>query len=233
MELTFSRFMKMLLDKLWLLLLIVIIFGLGAYSITSFTIKPKYQSQMSFMIEKLNESGTEKDISGARQIKPEYIAYTQGDTFLKEIKQILKTKHNLDISLESLKNFIVITNDNVNSSEYSITITAYSSQAAFFISDTIAEHGPDIYKSNNLLRGSQAVLNNIPRENINPVSPNVPLNTVLGVILGIIFGIFMIISIESIDNSIKDENDLIDNYEVPLLGVVYAHRVETEGGKNV
>ena len=55
MELTLNRFLKMLFDKLWLIVLVTIIFGLTAFSISSFVIKPEYKSETSFLITKLTQ----------------------------------------------------------------------------------------------------------------------------------------------------------------------------------
>lgn len=224
MELTFSRFMKIIFDKLWLLILLIVIFGLSAFSISNFLIKPKYQSQLSLIIQKdSTESGESIVIDSGT--KDQYIVFTKSEAFLDQIKQGLKNEQALDVTIADLKNFLEISDDGTNSSKIIITITAYSSNDAFKICSEIADKSSGIYQLSGLFKGSEVQIIDFPKLNVGAISPNTPLNTVLGIILGVLFGIFLIISIETIDNSIKDENDLIDNYEVPLLGVVYTHRL--------
>jgi capsular polysaccharide biosynthesis protein len=227
--------MKMILDKLWLLILIIIIFGLSAYSITSFLIKPRYQSSLSFFIQPSQDADTNSINS---QTKPNYIQYTKSDEFLNQIKSALYNEKQISVTIDELKSYITVESDNSNSTEFIITATTYEASLSYEICRQIYEKGHDIYKGNrisglNLFKGTEVNAPNEPRLNVNPISPNTPLNTVLGILLGVIFGISVIILIETVDNSIKDENDLIDNYEVPLLGIVYTHRVEatTESAK--
>jgi capsular polysaccharide biosynthesis protein len=51
-------------------------------------------------------------------------------------------------------------------------------------------------------------------------SPNVLQNTAIGFTLGLMIGIMTVLIIEMLDKRIKDEDDLLKHYDVPILGII-------------
>ena len=94
---------------------------------------------------------------------------------------------------------------------------------AYSICREIEKSASQIYKKSTKFRGTDIEIINEAKYNAIPISPNVTLNTVVGVFLGIVLSFLVIIVLHMIDNSVKDESDLVDNYNLPLLGVVYTN----------
>lgn len=59
-----------------------------------------------------------------------------------------------------------------------------------------------------------------PKENIYPVSPNIALYSVAGFLLGFIIGVLLGLLLEKLDVRIKDEEDLLSKYDLPVLGII-------------
>lgn len=240
MELTLNKFLKILFEKLWLIILITIIFGISAFSISSFLMKPKYESSTTFKIFQSTETGT-NNIAYIQDIKPDYIIYSKSDVFLDAISENLNANtefvneyakiSNRALDSVQLSELIEVTDYDKNSTYFNVTVQTLSSRTAFLICNEISTKAPAIYKQDKSFQSDQVSSDNLPKENLIPVSPNIPLNTVIGILLGLIVSVLLILIIETIDNSVKDEYDLIDNYEIPLLGIVYKHEViEKETG---
>lgn len=237
MELTLFRLLKILRNKLWLIILITLIFGISAFIISNFLIKPKYQSSLSFQIQvTLGDSSTSTtDVSQARALKPDYSIYTASDEFLEKVADELNKKekfleiyHKSEITVRDLKGYISLGTMDKESSEFNITVTSNSPQVSMDIADEIQKNGPQYYKENKKFQNSDVKVIVYPTVNPNPVSPNTPFNTIFGFILGLISSCLFVIILESIDNSITDESDIIDYYEIPLLGIVYTHKTAGE-----
>jgi len=66
----------------------------------------------------------------------------------------------------------------------------------------------------------------LPRK---PIKPKRKLIIAVGFILGVILGIFLAFIREFLDNTIKEENDITDNTNIPMLGIIpHYENTETE-----
>jgi len=65
-----------------------------------------------------------------------------------------------------------------------------------------------------------------------PTSPNKTLNTILGILLGAVLGAVIIFIIELLDTRVKNEDDLVSKFDLPILGVIPdLESAMTRGGK--
>lgn len=226
MELTLNKLIDLMLKKIWLIVLIVIISGISAFAISRFVIQPKYRSSTTVMIVK-----TDTDLSASiTQLKADYMEFTKSDVFLANVDESLNTEEKLEqyglteaIPAKRIKTYLSVNQNNANSSAFDIIIVAEDPNIAFSICREIEKSADKIYKKSTKFRGTTIEIINEARYNAEPISPNVALNTVVGVFLGIIFSFLVIIVLHIVDNSVKDESDLVDNYDLPLLGVVYSN----------
>ncbi|MDD4003228.1 MAG: Wzz/FepE/Etk N-terminal domain-containing protein [Clostridia bacterium] len=238
MEFTLYRLIKVLRNKLWLIILITVIFGISAFIISNFLITPIYQSTVSFEISSTNREDGSVDVAKSRSLKPEYRVYTVSNSFLLQVAEALNADANFDyykeeIEVRDLKEYISVGTKDDASAEFNIIVTTKSPDVSFYIASEIQESANSYYKNSNNLKESNVTVIDPPKANNIPVSPNTVFNTIFGFILGLIFACLIVIIIESIDNSITDETDIVDFYEIPLLGVVYTHKTSGEMLDNV
>lgn len=59
--------------------------------------------------------------------------------------------------------------------------------------------------------------------NDNPVSPKTFLNTILAAVAGFLLSIMIIVAREALDDTIKTPNDIIQKFNLPVLGVINRH----------
>lgn len=226
MELTLNKLIDLMLKKIWLIVLIVIISGISAFAISRFVIQPKYRSSTTVMIVK-----TDTELSTSiTQLKADYMEFTKSDVFLANVDESLNTEEKLEqyglteaIPANRIKTYLSVSQNNANSSAFDIIVVAEDPNIAFSICREIEKSADKIYKKSTKFRGTTIEIINEARYNAEPISPNIALNTVVGVFLGIIFSFLVIIVLHIVDNSVKDESDLVDNYDLPLLGVVYSN----------
>ena len=65
-----------------------------------------------------------------------------------------------------------------------------------------------------------------------PTSPDVARNTAVGALLGLVIAAMIVILLAMIDTTIRSEEDLIDAFEIPILGVIPKLPEKEEGGEN-
>lgn len=238
MEFTLYRFLKVLRNKLWLIILITVIFGISAFIISNFLITPSYQSSVSFEITSLNREDGTVDLAKSRSLKPEYRVYTVSNSFLQQVANALNEDPNFNyykdtIDVKDLKGYISLGTKDDASTEFNIIVTTKSPDVSYYIASELQKNGNSYYRNSNNLKESNVTVIDPPKANNIPVSPNTVFNTIFGFILGLISACLIVIIIESIDNSITDETDIVDFYEIPLLGVVYTHKTSGEIMDNV
>ena len=226
MELTLNKLIDLMLKKIWLIVLIVIISGISAFAISSFVIQSKYSSSTTVMIIK-----TDTELpANITQLKADYMEFTRSDVFLANVDENLNTEENLEqyglreaVHVNRIKEYLSVNQNNTNSSAFDIVVVAEDPNIAYSICREIEKSASQIYKKSTKFRGTDIEIINEAKYNAIPISPNVTLNTVVGVFLGIVLSFLVIIVLHMIDNSVKDESDLVDNYNLPLLGVVYTN----------
>lgn len=59
-----------------------------------------------------------------------------------------------------------------------------------------------------------------------PVSPNIPLSTVLGGLFGLVFGVLVVFVFEMLNDSLRDPDDVLNYLGLPVLGMIVSHAVE-------
>lgn len=227
MDLSINKVFKLLLDKIWIIILIVVLCGTSTYAVSKFLIKPKYESNIEFLVDTSSE-GNISELNYAKAIVANYMAIIKSEVFLESICVKLNVLDaDVQYKVSDIKNQITVVSSS-DATTFVVTLTANSFFEANLICKVIADEGPAILKNFDSLSSSKISYINYPQENLNPISPNVNLNTILGILLGIIIAVSLIVIIDKLDNSIKDEFDLIENYDIPLIGVVYTHKLNKE-----
>lgn len=107
----------------------------------------------------------------------------------------------------------------VNNTEiFEIRVEYPDPEGALLLANTIAKLAPQKIIE---IKDADAVRVVDPaRLPANPSSPNVLLNTAIGALLSLVLSVLAIFMIEILDRRIKNEEDLIRNFQVPILGTV-------------
>ena len=180
--------------------------------------KPIYEAETQLLI---NQKNVNEEVNYSQSIETDLQLINTYTVIIESpviIEQVIKDL-NLNISEEELINKITI--DNVSESKViTIKVTDEIHYQAVEIANSIGkvvkEEIPNLMSIDNINILSPAK----HRENPNPVSPNISLNIAIAITFGILLGVGISFLREYFDTSIKNEKDLEELLELPILGVI-------------
>ncbi len=185
--------------------------------VTAFFITPIYSSTAKFYVNNTQDQMTsvsQQDLSASKTLAESSIVIVKNSSQL--LENVIEIS-GVDCSAEYLKN--------------NITAGTYSGTEAFYISvsspspdkayklakafyEVIPEAIPDIINKGDVSQMDP------PKKPVEPVSPNLALNTVIGGIIGFAIAFLVFFLREVLDNTIYTEEDLKDKFGYPIVGVI-------------
>ena len=216
-EINLVKILEIILKLWWFVLIFAVVAGLVAFSISSFLMTPQYTSTAKVYVDgsqRAAGSGINySELTTNARLVSTYIEVLCSDTYLNSVA----SECDYNITGTQIKGNITMNSAN----ETEILEIKYS--------DISPEKARDIL---------QLILNNAQGEitrvisgcQVNIVdnatlpkttsSPNIKQNTFIGIFIGVVLGIAVIFIKELLDTRIKDEDDLKNKYNIPVLGVI-------------
>ncbi len=217
MEYTLTEIFKILLKRIPVILLCSILGIGGAYAVSTYLMDKQYTAVVS-MYSARNYDDADiyalmEDLDYAQEVVNTYIAILKTNDFLHKVS----VQSGLGYTTDTLKEMVVM--KPVNDTEiFEIRVTSKNPEDSLTLANTIAKLAPrkieEIKSSDSLSVVDPAAL---PTK---PSSPNVLLNTVFGFLLGLLLGAGLAFTLEALDKRVKDEDELLARYKVPVLGVI-------------
>lgn len=185
--------------------------------VTAFFITPIYSSTAKFYVNNTQDQMTsvsQQDLSASKSLAESSIVIVKNSTQL--LENVIE-KSGVDCTAEYLRN--------------NITAGTYSGTEAFYISvespdpkkayklakafyEVIPEAIPDIINKGDVSQMDP------PKKPVEPVSPNLAVNTVIGGIIGFALAFLVFFLKEVLDNTIYTEDDLKDKFGYPIVGII-------------
>lgn len=207
---------KLLLHKIWLIILWLIIGGSTAYAISAYLLTPTYSSNVSMYVNNTNAAESTlsiNDLNVAQQLVTTYIEILKSDTVLDKVID----KLNLSYSTSELRKMISATG--VSDTEiFNIEVTATNPEEAADIANTLATVLPE--ESIKVVQAGGVKLIDEAKPDYDAVSPNIGINTLIGILVGVILCIMFIILRRLLDTKVRSEEDFEEKYDIPVLGIV-------------
>jgi len=191
------------------------------FSIAAFMIIPKYQASVlmyvnnnSISVGSTSFSISSSEITAAKSLVETYLVILKSRLTLNDVID----RGELALSYNQLHG--MISAGSVNGTEvFSITVTSTDPQEAEHIANTIAQVLPD--KIAGIVEGSSVSIVDYAVVPSNKVSPKVQTYTIAGLLGGLLISCAVIALIEVLDDQIRSESYLLENYaEIPLLTVI-------------
>jgi len=216
----FSIFVK----NLWIIAICALLCGTAVYIYNSRYVVPIYQSEVRFYITPINTSALGGDVTDAqilalqaqslayaKQIQNTYLQILQGPTFKTKLGNDYLTSYGKEMDGE----FTVL--GITDTQLFKIQVTSSSKEDAYNIAKQIEKTTPVAISAITDDSGGISVADEATEPDA-PVNNNTVRNTLIGVILGalVIYGIGFLIFM--FDRRVKDEEDLKNHYNVPILG---------------
>lgn len=201
----------------WKLMALCLFVGMAiAFSITAFCITPMYQSQVTMYVNNNRYTGdknylSSSDLSASIYLVKGYIAVAKSDPVLGKVAEKLGDGY----TMTEVKSAITTERDE-NSVIFTLKVTHADPQKAAGIANALAEVLP--VEGPKVIEGTSIKLINSAKVPTSPSSPNYVTNLLLGAVGGLVLAIVYITILFLKDTRIKDENDLTDMFDLPILG---------------
>ncbi|HPF19527.1 MAG TPA: Wzz/FepE/Etk N-terminal domain-containing protein, partial [Bacillota bacterium] len=200
-----------------LILLITVLSGVLAFSVSQFGLTPYYESSVKLFVNnsRIGQADTTSisDLNASERLVNTYMEIVKSNTVLQKVSDSSGTGH----SVAQLKQ-MVSTQSVKNTEIFYVTVTSDDPAGAQKLANQIAKDAPaeimDFVEATSVKVIDYATL---PTE---PSTPNVKLNTAIGFLLGLILSVLLVLLLDMLDVTIRSEEDLTKLVDIPVLGVI-------------
>ncbi|MEK4228832.1 YveK family protein [Solibacillus sp. FSL H8-0538] len=208
-----------IIRKRFLLIISLTVISVGiAAGLSFYVLTPIYQAQTQILVNQNSNSteaySWEKTEIDFQLISTYNIIMTSSGILSKVIEKL-----EMNTTPESLSKQITVSNES-NSKVVNIRVEDENPLRAVEISNTVAEvfkeEIPKLMSVDNINILSAAKLS----ENPSPVKPKKLLNMAIAAVVGLMIGVGLAFLLEMLDTTIKNEKDIEEVLELPVMGLV-------------
>lgn len=209
---------------LWRHILIIlaacVVLGAMGYGYAKFMITPRYQASALMYVNNssISLSGASvtfstSQLSAARSLVDTYSVIMKTRMTLNAVIRAA----GVDYSYEKL--YGMVRAESKDDTEiFAITVTSTDPEEAALLANTIADVLPD--KISDVMEGSSVKVVDRAVVPSRSISPGTSRYTMIGVLIGLLISCGVVVLVELFDNVIRDEDYLMQTYDIPLLGLV-------------
>ncbi len=220
MEIDLMRLLKALLNRAWVIIISTVAAALVAFAFVTLLVTPLYKSRALLYVNNnainlgsASFSISSGDISASKSLVDTYTVILKSRTTLSAVIK----REGLSYDYEELYN--MIETSSVNGTEiFEIVVTSKDPTEAKVIANAIAAVLPE--KISSIVDGSSVKIVDCAVVPSRKASPSVTKYTMVGALLGFMAAAGVIIVIELMDNLIKDEEYLLQTYNLAVLAAV-------------
>lgn len=201
-----------------LIVIITLIFTVGANLITKFFINDKYESRTLINVFKMEEEDkSSSDIFRyGTELAKRYYIIADSKTVIKKVKEELEAEENINLDIDEIKNSIKV--QSVNETNFlNIIVTYHDAEIAKEIAHYVTKISKEEYEK--VFENATVKIIDKAEEGIK-VGPNITLNTIIGFILGLMLSVGFVLLREFLDRTIRDEKDIERYLSLPVLGSI-------------
>ncbi len=217
---------KTLIKRAWAIALVTIIVGALAFGYTTLFVKPKYSSHINVFVKTstIDVGGlTASNLSASQSLVNTYIEILNTRDTMEAVVDNLKEKPE---TAELAKKYswgqllsIVSADPSPETEIFQITVTTGNAKEAAYIAESIAE----VMKGRvEYVFGDDATLKVVQEAELyeSKVSPNITKNTIIGALVGFVLGCAFFAFFALLDDTIRNENQVIEMYDLPILAKI-------------
>lgn len=206
--------------RVWVVLVCGVLGAVIGFSIASFAITPTYSSAIMLYVNNssLSIGGASFSISSSE--------ITAAQSLVKTYGSLLKNRTTLETVIEKCgvnytyeELYAMIETSAVNDTEIlQVRVTSSDPYEAAKIANCIAEVLPK--RISEIIEGSSMAVVDSAVVNLNKVSPSITKHVVIGGVLGGLISLAVLIVMAVMDDTIHDEEYILNNYDYPILAKV-------------
>lgn len=211
---------KTLWRRVWLIIIAGVLAAVIGFSVSAFVIPPTYTSSIklyvnnsSFSLGNSTFSITASELSAAQNLVKTYGEILNSRSTLERIIE----KAGVDYSVRTLAGMVKYAPSN-ETEIMRVTVTAQDPYVAAKIANTIAEVLP--IRISEIMDGASMEVVDSAIPELQKVAPSITRYTALGMILGVFLSAGAVVVAALLDDTIHDEDYILNNYEYPILGKV-------------
>lgn len=219
-EIDIMRILKVLWQRVWVIVLSALVAGAMAFSYAKFMIAPTYQAStlMFVNVNSLSIGGTSYTLSlgevgTASNLVDMYMVILKSRTTLQKVIN----RANLNMSCEQLAGMISAGSVN-ETAIFRVNVTGTDPDQLRVIANTIADVLPE--GISNVVSGCDARVVDRAITPQGKLAPNITKYTAVGLLLGAVLAAAVLILIDMFDDAIRDTEYLTQNYEVSIMAIV-------------
>ena len=219
-EIDLFDLIRLLWQKLWIIVLSMILCGAIAFSFAVFAVTPQYTASAMLYVNNSSASVsgipitiTSAQLSASKSLLSTYVVILKTRTTL----EMAIEKADLDYSYGQLQGMVSAAAVN-NTDIFSITATCPNPDDAKLIVDTLVDVLPD--RIADIVDGSSV---RVVDRSVRPSgrsSPSYTKYAVIGILAGLILSCFAIVAEDLMNTTVRDEEYLKMRYNIPILAVV-------------
>lgn len=220
LEIDLKQICSLVLKRVWIILLVGVIFGMCAFAYCNFIAEKQYISKTQiYVIDKESENITSTDLTLFSALSNDYIQIIKTRPVLQDVINELK----LDIKIEELMNKITVTKEG-DSRIISISVSDSSPIKAKRIADAIAKaSAQQIYEVMDAELVNVIQKGNVPET---PSSPNTFKNALIMFVLGALFTSIIVIIKFFLDDTIVTAEDVEKHLGLSVIGNIPVFGIE-------
>lgn len=216
-KLTVINVASIMLKRWWIILLACIV-GAGIfYSYNKYVVDPVYTASGSLFVNNVREKKSENvnmgDMTTSQMLVWTYIELLKSDTFMTRVAE----DSALGYSGGQIARMLTLESQN-ETEIMRITATTTNPYHSQLIVNTVLDDAPS--EIDRIIKGGSTEVVDYARLPVFPSGPRIILNTAIGAFLFAALAAGLILLFELLDNRVKDEDDLTQNYQYPVLGTI-------------
>lgn len=212
--------LKSLWRRVWLIVLAGVLVGALGFSLSAFLIKPTYSSSVMLYVNNKSESSANNNFNVS------YSDITAAQSLVKTYTEILVNRTTLEMVIEETgveythKDLAkLITAAPANGTEIMrVTVTTNDPYESAKIANAIAVVLPE--RISNIIDGASMEIVESAIPNLEKVAPSITKYTAIGFLLGVLIATAALVIAALLDDTIHDEEYVIQIYECPILAKI-------------
>lgn len=219
-EIDLIRLWNAIWKKIWVVAVCAVLCAVIAFLVTALIIPPKYNASAKFYVNNsavsIGEAAlniTSGDLSASQTLVDTYIVILNSRTCLNDVIDYAE----LDYNHEELRGMLSSSAVG-DTAVFEVVVTGTDPEETEVIANAIAHILPK--KISNIVEGTSAKVVDYAITPTAPAFPNKTISTMVGFIVGMVLSVGVIVLIEIFDNTIRSEEDVIENCEHPILAAV-------------
>ena len=207
--------LKAIWSKLWLIVLVGVLFAGMAFAATKVFIKPTYRCGFTAYVNNQHKSDSlsYQDINEGKQLVDTYVNVIRSNKILTAAAESV----GLDIPVGTLKSTVTASVQS-ETEVIAVYVEHRDPQTAYILANAIANTAPT-YMSE-IVVGSSMKIIDYPMYSDKRYKPNYIKYSLFGFLLGAVLVIIKVIVSTLTDDKVKSVQDIEDRFSLPILGVI-------------